>query len=118
MIGKGKSTVKKNGKDLNLAKEWSTNPRWQGVTRPYPPQDVERLRGSIHVEQTLARLGADRLWRLLHTEPYVPALGAMTGNQAVQQVTAGLSALYIRGWQSPSTHVRSHPETRRGTSGC
>src|SRR5437870_8638696 len=99
MIGKGKSTVKKNGKDLNLAKEWSTNPRWQGVTRPYTPQDVERLRGSIHVEQTLARLGADRLWRLLHTEPYVPALGAMTGNQAVQQVKAGLSAIYISGWQ-------------------
>ncbi len=68
--------MKKNGKGLNLAKEWSTNPRWQGVTRPYTPQDVERLRGSIHVEQTLARLGADRLWRLLHTEPYVPALGA------------------------------------------
>jgi len=60
---------------------------------------VERLRGSIHVEQTLARLGADRLWRLLHTEPYVPALGAMTGNQAVQQVKAGLSAIYISGWQ-------------------
>src|SRR5438270_9258905 len=99
MIGKGKSTVKKNGKDLNLAKGWSTNPRWQGVTRPYTLQDVERLRGSIHVEQTLARLGADRLWRLLHTEPYVPALGAMTGNQAVQQVKAGLSAIYISGWQ-------------------
>src|SRR5437879_6031816 len=99
MIGKGKSTVKKNGKDLNLAKEWSTNPRWQGVTRPYTPQDVERLRGSIHCEQTLARLGADRQWRLLHTEPYVPALGAMTGNQAVQQVKAGLSAIYISGWQ-------------------
>jgi len=99
MIGKGKSTVKKNGKDLNLAKEWSTNPRWQGVTRPYTPQDVERLRGSIHVEQTLARLGAERLWRLLHTEPYVPALGAMTGNQAVQQVKAGLSAIYVSGWQ-------------------
>src|SRR5438309_6242085 len=99
MIGKGKSTVKKNGKDLNLAKEWPTNPRWQGVTQPYTPQDVERLHGSIHVEQTLARLGADRLWRLLHTEPYVPALGAMTGNQAVQQVKAGLSAIYISGWQ-------------------
>src|SRR5437899_9597324 len=99
MIGKGKSTVKKNGKDLNLAKEWSTNPRWQGVTRPYTPQDVERLHGSIHVEQTRARLGAARLWRLLHTEPYVPALGAMTGNQAVQQVKAGLSAIYISGWQ-------------------
>ncbi len=91
--------MKKNGKDSNLEKEWSTNSRWAGVTRPYTPQDVERLRGSIQVEHTLARLGADRLWRLLHAEPYVPSLGAMTGNQAVQQVKAGLAAIYVSGWQ-------------------
>jgi len=67
--------------------------------RPYRAEDVERLRGSIRVEHTLARLGAERLWRLLHTEPYVAALGALTGNQAIQQVKAGLEAIYISGWQ-------------------
>jgi isocitrate lyase len=94
-----------NGKPSNgnssqhLEAGWGTNPRWQGVTRPYTSKDVERLRGSIHVEHTLARLGAERLWKLLHEEEYVPALGAMTGNQAVQQVTAGLKAIYVSGWQ-------------------
>jgi isocitrate lyase len=70
-----------------------------GVTRPYSTADVEKLRGSIQVEHTLARLGAERLWQLLQTESYVPALGAMTGNQAVQQVRAGLQAIYVSGWQ-------------------
>src|SRR5277367_2336122 len=73
--------------------EWANNPRWKGVERPYTAEDVLRLRGSIHVEHTLARLGAERLWELLQTESYVPALGAMTGNQAVQQVKAGLQAI-------------------------
>ena len=73
--------------------------RWQGITRPYSVADVERLRGSIHVEHTLARMGAERLWELLHTQPCVAALGAMTGNQAIQQVRAGLQAIYISGWQ-------------------
>jgi len=82
-----------------LAKEWKENPRWQGVTRPYTPKDVLRLRGSIQVEYTLARLGAQRLWDLLHTDAYVAALGALTGNQAVQQVKAGLKAIYLSGWQ-------------------
>src|ERR1700758_5749026 len=68
--------------------EWSNNARWKGVARPYSAEDVLRLRGSIHIEHTLARLGAERLWNLLHTEPYVNALGAVTGNQAVQQVQA------------------------------
>ena len=82
-----------------LAKEWKANPRWQGVTRPYTPEDVLRLRGSIQIEYTLARLGAQRLWDLLHTDAYVAALGALTGNQAVQQVKAGLKAIYLSGWQ-------------------
>jgi isocitrate lyase len=79
---------------------WSDNPRWHGIQRPYTPEDVERLRGSIRVEYTLARLGAERLWELLQTEPYVATLGAVTGNQAVQQVKAGLKAIYVSGWQA------------------
>ena len=80
---------------------WQTSPRWRGITRPYTQHDVNRLRGSFQVEHTLARHGAERLWNLLHneTESYVPALGAMTGNQAVQQVKAGLKAIYVSGWQ-------------------
>ncbi len=79
--------------------DWAKNPRWTGVERPYSAEDVMRLRGSIHIEHTLARMGAERLWELLQTEPYVNALGAMTGNQAVQQVQAGLKAVYVSGWQ-------------------
>jgi isocitrate lyase len=73
--------------------------RWEGIERPYADDDVERLRGSVCVEHTLARLGAERLWKLLHKEPYVAALGAMTGGQAVQMVKAGLQAIYLSGWQ-------------------
>src|SRR4051812_28415907 len=73
--------------------------RWDGVERPYTPADVDKLRGSVQVEHTLARLGAERLWNLLHSEPCVPALGAMTGGQAVQMVRAGLKAIYLSGWQ-------------------
>ena len=79
--------------------EWVNNPRWRGIERPYSAEDVLRLRGSVHIEHTLARLGAERLWELLQTEPYVNALGAVTGNQAVQQVQAGLKAIYVSGWQ-------------------
>jgi isocitrate lyase len=82
-----------------LAHDWKENPRWQGITRPYTPMDVLRLRGSVLVEHTLARMGAERLWQLLQDEPFVPALGALTGNQAVQQVKAGLKAIYLSGWQ-------------------
>ncbi len=82
-----------------LAEQWKSDSRWQGVTRPYSADDVLRLRGSVLVEHTLARLGAERLWDLLHSEAYVPALGALTGNQAVQQVKAGLKAIYLSGWQ-------------------
>jgi isocitrate lyase len=81
-----------------LEKEWEAA-RWQGVTRDYSAEDVVRLRGSVKIEHTLARRGAERLWSLMHALPYVPALGALTGNQAVQQVKAGLKAIYLSGWQ-------------------
>jgi isocitrate lyase len=73
--------------------------RWRGITRPYSDADVKRLRGSVKIEYTLAQLGAKRLWHLLHAEPYIHALGALTGNQAMQQVRAGLQAIYLSGWQ-------------------
>jgi isocitrate lyase len=82
-----------------MSQEWGSNSRWKDVERPYTAEDVLRLRGSIHIEHTLARMGAERLWDLLHTDPYINALGAMTGNQAVQQVQAGLKAIYVSGWQ-------------------
>ncbi|WP_327085060.1 isocitrate lyase [Nonomuraea sp. NBC_01738] len=82
-----------------LRQDWQDNPRWQGVERTYSAEDVIRLRGSVQEEHTLARLGAEKLWNLLHTEDYVHALGALTGNQAVQQVKAGLRAIYLSGWQ-------------------
>ena len=79
--------------------DWTTNPRWSGVERPYSLGDVQRLQGSVLIEHTLARRGAEKLWELLHTEDFVPTLGALTGNQAVQQVKAGLKAIYLSGWQ-------------------
>jgi isocitrate lyase len=82
-----------------LRHDWAHHPRWQGIKRPYTAEDVLRLRGSVPIEHTLARMGAERLWDLLATEPYVSALGAMSGNQAVQQVQAGLKAIYVSGWQ-------------------
>src|SRR5213594_2419212 len=84
---------------LTLARRWSEDDRWRGVTRTYEPEDVVRLRGSVVPECTLARRGAERLWRLLNGEEYVPALGALTGGQAVQMVKAGLKAIYLSGWQ-------------------
>ena len=82
-----------------LTHEWNTDPRWSGITRPYPAEEVVRLRGSVAVEHSLARLGANKLWVSLHREPFVSALGALTGNQAMQQVRAGLKAIYLSGWQ-------------------
>jgi isocitrate lyase len=79
--------------------EWENDPRWEGITRPYTPEEVLALRGTLKVEYTFATAGAKRLWYLLKTEDYIPALGAMTGNQAVQQVEAGLKAIYLSGWQ-------------------
>jgi len=80
-------------------RDWATNPRWAGIERSYSAADVVRLRGSVQEEHTLARLGAERLWSLLHSGGYVNSLGALTGNQAVQQVRAGLQAIYLSGWQ-------------------
>src|SRR5580704_15988083 len=82
-----------------LENQWRSNPRWKEITRPYKAEDVIRLRGTVQVEHTLARLGAERLWDLLQEGSYVAALGAMTGNQAIQQVEAGLQAIYVSGWQ-------------------
>jgi len=88
-----------NGKGSKARNGWNSNPRWKGITRPYGQEDVLRLRGSVQVEYTLARLGAERLWHLLASEPYLPTLGALTGNQAVEMVQAGLQAIYASGWQ-------------------
>jgi len=82
-----------------LEKSWKSDPRWKGISRPYTAEDVVRLRGTLHIEHTLARLGAECLWEMLTTEKYVNALGAVTGNQAVQMVAAGLKAIYVSGWQ-------------------
>jgi isocitrate lyase len=83
----------------SMTEQWQSERRWQGVTRPYCEGDVTRLAGSVQIEHTLARLGAERLWELLRSDDYVPALGAVTGNQAIQQVKAGLKAIYVSGWQ-------------------
>jgi isocitrate lyase len=83
----------------NLEREWENDERWNGIVRDYTADDVERLRGSIEIKYTLAEMGAERLWRLLDEEPHVSALGALTGNQAIQQVRAGLKAIYLSGWQ-------------------
>jgi len=82
-----------------LKLDWDNNPRWAGVTRTYSAEDVVRLRGTVQVEHSIARLGAEKLWKSLHQEDFVNALGALTGNQAMQQVKAGLKAIYLSGWQ-------------------
>jgi isocitrate lyase len=82
-----------------LRKDWETNARWTGVQRTYSAADVVRLRGSVHIEYSLARLGAEKLWKYINEKPFVNALGALTGNQAMQQVKAGLDAIYLSGWQ-------------------
>jgi isocitrate lyase len=82
-----------------IEKDWAENPRWKGIKRSYSAADVVRLRGSVQVEHTLAKRGAEKLWSLLHNEPFVNTLGALTGNQAMQQVKAGLKAIYLSGWQ-------------------
>jgi isocitrate lyase len=82
-----------------LDREWAGNPRWAGVKRDYSATDVVRLRGSVQIEYTLARRGAERLWELVHGDEPLSALGAVTGNQAIQEVQAGLKAIYCSGWQ-------------------
>ena len=93
-MANAKETRKANGRI-----DWNAQPRWRGVRRPYQWEDVARLRGSLQIEYTLARRGAERLWEMLQQEPYVAALGALTGNQAIEQVRAGLKAVYVSGWQ-------------------
>jgi isocitrate lyase len=83
----------------SLRQDWNSNARWKGVERPYKAEDVIRLRGTVVVEHTLARLGAEKLWSSIHEKPFVNALGALTGNQAMQQIKAGLDAIYLSGWQ-------------------
>src|SRR6195952_1880457 len=82
-----------------LEKDWAENPRWKGVKRTYSAADVVRLRGSLQIDHTLAKRGSEKLWDLINTEPFVNSLGALTGNQAMQQVKAGLKAIYLSGWQ-------------------
>ncbi|HDR6955370.1 MULTISPECIES: isocitrate lyase [Bacillus cereus group] len=89
----------KNERIEKLQESWELDERWKGITRPYSAEDVIRLRGSIDIEHTIARRGAEKLWTSLHTEDYINALGALTGNQAMQQVKAGLKAIYLSGWQ-------------------
>jgi isocitrate lyase len=83
----------------DLAKDWQTHPRWKGVQRAYKAEDVVRLRGTVHIEHSIARLTSEKLWRYVNEKPFVNALGALTGNQAMQQVKAGLDAIYLSGWQ-------------------
>ena len=90
---------RKEQEAAQLKKDWSENPRWKGLKRGYTAEDVVRLRGSVKIEHTLAKLGAEKLWRLCHERPFVNSLGALTGNQAMQQVKAGVPAIYLSGWQ-------------------
>ncbi len=103
MATNGKNVNGKNGNGKNgngkTSSDWTTAKRWLGVMRPYSAEDVARISGSVHIEHTLARMGAERLWDMLQNESHVTALGAMTGNQAIQQVQAGLKAIYVSGWQ-------------------
>src|SRR5260370_31678895 len=85
--------------NTQMERNWATDPRWKGVTRTYTAKDVLRLRGTIHIEHSLARLGAERLWQLLNEDEFVSALGALTANQALQQVQAGLKSIYLSGLQ-------------------
>ena len=89
----------KNGNISSLKNEWETSPRWSGIKRPYSPDDVYKLKGTVHIEHSIAKLGASRLWKLLNEENYVFTLSAVTGNQAIEQVKAGLKAIYVSGWQ-------------------
>src|SRR5271163_5032198 len=93
------ASAKVNTRNKNMISDWSSSTRWSGIMRNYSHDDVLRLRGSVQIEYTLARLGAERLWKLMHEKEFVPALGAITGNQAIEMVQAGLLAIYGSGWQ-------------------
>src|SRR6185436_21060516 len=92
-----KARVRREAEELEH--QWATDPRWRGIERPYSGEDVVRLRGSVRVEHTIARMGAERLWELLGKRDYIAAVGAMTGGQAVEMLKAGLEAIYLSGWQ-------------------
>src|SRR3989475_2784863 len=94
----GRGTAMRSAEELDAS--WRQDERWAGIARPYRPEDIVRLRGSVGIEHTLARIGAERLWSLLRSDVPVTALGALTGNQAIQQVHAGLTAIYLSGWQA------------------
>ena len=105
--------MEKNAFVDKLASDWKTSPRWKGITRPYKAQDVYRLKGTVERGYTLAKMGSARLWKLLHEEPYVHVLSAVTGNQAIQQVKAGLKAIYVSGWQvaaDMNNSLRMYPD--------
>jgi isocitrate lyase len=89
----------KQERALALKKDWETNPRWKGIVRPYSAEEVVNISGSVHIEYTLAKNGAEKLWKKLHTDAWVSGLGALTGNQAIQEVSAGMKAIYLSGWQ-------------------
>src|SRR5690349_11828063 len=97
--GTRRSGARKRDFAVELDLRWRNARRWQGITRSYTPEDVHRLRGTLPIQYTLASHGAGKLWKLLHEESYVAVLSALTGNQAVQEVRAGLKAIYISGWQ-------------------
>ena len=84
---------------LELAMEWQQSSRWENIIRPYSAEEVLKLRGKVRIEYTLARLGAEKLWKMLQEQDHVCALGALTGNQAIQEIAAGLDAIYLSGWQ-------------------
>ena len=105
--------MKKDEFITSLNKEWKESPRWKGIKRPYSAEDVYKLRGTIHREFSIAKAGANRLWKLFHEEPYVAVLSAVTGNQSIQQVKAGLKAIYVSGWQvaaDMNNSLRMYPD--------
>ncbi len=93
-------TTDKTEAAKQIEKSWSEDPRWEGITRPYSADQVVRLRGSIQIEHTLAKVGAERMWELIHERPFLRMLSAVTGNQAIQEIEAGLEAVYVSGWQT------------------
>ncbi len=93
-------TIDRTEAAKQLENDWKENPRWKGITRPYSGEQVVNLRGSVQIEHTLAKLGAERLWGLVNERPFVRMLSALTGNQAIQEVEAGLEAIYVSGWQT------------------
>ena len=93
-------TIDRTEAAKQLENDWKENPRWKGITRPYSGEQVVNLRGSVQIEHTLAKLGAERLWELVNERPFVRMLSALTGNQAIQEVEAGLEAIYVSGWQT------------------